>query len=376
VIEEGVQGFLSEVQPSLTRLVAGEVSFSLWRPTTGGRFQQHLEDLQIPCVKGKPNLLLHDLGSFGHDKTLRERLQNIFMPSNHTFLVNTSGSGKTRLLLEGLCENWGFYFTSLIDSSMLGSSDVQNAIRTRVPDSPTFHPNLPPAGSATYEASLDANRKIANRVFRQIFLARLYIFHSFALLMRANGGDYQPYKSRWLFLQLQPSVVHPHVWDIFDDLSCRLSRASDAFINSRTMELLTSIRSLCSTADTPMTPLFCVLDEAQYAATQLQTSFRSDHNGAHRPILREIVRAWESQSSGRGVFMVVAGTGISKDVVDQAMASAIMKDSRYRWCSDTGAFDHIDIQEAYLRKYLPPKYLEEDAGKRLLERVWYWLHGR
>ena len=28
--------------------------------------------------------------------------------------------------------------------------------------------------------------------------------------------------------------------------------------------------------------------------------------------------------------MVVAGTGISKDVVDQAMASAIMKDSRYR----------------------------------------------
>jgi hypothetical protein len=58
------------------------------------------------------------------------------------------------------------------------------------------------------------------------------------------------------------------------------------------------------------------------------------------------------------------------------MTSAIMKDSRYRWCSDTGAFDHVYIQEAYLRKYLPSEYLASESGKRLLERLWYWLHGR
>ncbi|KAJ2918891.1 hypothetical protein MD484_g1487, partial [Candolleomyces efflorescens] len=192
-------------------------------------------------------------------------------------------------------------------------------------------------------------------------------------------SESQVYKQRWLLFQLQPSFVHPHVWDVFEDLSCKLSPASDAFINSKTRDLLTSVRNLCferSTVDATQTPLFCVLDEAQYAASQLQTSFRSDNNGAHRPVLREIVRAWESQASGHGVFMVVAGTGISKDVVDQAMTSAIMKDSRYRWCSDTGAFDHVDIQEAYLRKYLPSEYLASDSGKRLLERLWYWLHGR
>ncbi|KAF6752402.1 hypothetical protein DFP72DRAFT_904796, partial [Ephemerocybe angulata] len=380
-IDGGVKAFLAEIRPALTRLVAGEQSFAAWSPE--GR---NFSDEVVQHLEGSRICFLHDLGSFSTDDRLRKRLDNIFMPSNHTcvdsshFLVNTSGSGKTRLLLEGLCQNWGFYFTSLIDSSLLGSSDVQNAINTRISDSPNFHPHLPPAGSPTYEASLERNRKIANRIFRHIFLARLYVFHLFAQTMRDHMActgttDTQVYKHRWVFLQLQPSVVHPHVWDVFDELSSKLSKASDAFVNSTTMELLTSVRSLCS-GGAGLDAFFCVLDEAQYAATQMQTAFRSDHNAAHRPILREIVRAWESQTSGRGVFMVVAGTGISKDVVDQAMASAIMKDSRYRWCSDTGAFDHEDVQQEYMRKYLPSAYLEGDAGKRLLERVWYWLHGR
>jgi len=206
------------------------------------------------------------------------------------------------------------------------------------------------------------------------------------------------YKQRWLLLQLQPSFVHPQVWDVFHALSCKLSNASDSYVNVRTKDLLTRVRTLCSrsqqrplpsnssnptsaartlsTSDTAQTPLFCILDEAQHAATYHSTSFRSNHSAAHRPVLREIVRAWEGQSVGHGVFMVVAGTGISKDVVDQAMASAIMKDSRYRWCSDTGAFDEVEVQRRYLVKYLPRSVLDTPAGRRLVERVWYWLHGR
>ena len=209
---------------------------------------------------------------------------------------------------------------------------------------------------------------------------------------KLDDVDPHIYKTRWLLLQLQPSFVHPEVWDVFDELSCKLSGASDSFINTTTKTLLSTIRShlslviqpggdptttpQMSTAETAQTPLFCVLDEAQYAATQHNSSFRSDQNASYRPILREIVKAWEGQSFGQGVFMVVAGTGISKDVVDQAMASAIMKDSRYRWCSDTGAFDNQDVQTHYLRKYLPQSLLQSEAGVRLLERVWYWLHGR
>lgn len=74
--------------------------------------------------------------------------------------------------------------------------------------------------------------------------------------------------------------------------------------------------------------------------------------------------------------MVVAGTGISKDVVDQAMASAIMKESKYRWCSDTGAFDDIQIQRRYIERYLPASFASSLSGKRLMERINYWLRGR
>jgi hypothetical protein len=191
------------------------------------------------------------------------------------------------------------------------------------------------------------------------------------------------YKQRWLLLQLQPSILHPKIWDIFDHLTRELSNASDGYVNTTTKALLVRVRELCtvetsSVRDSTMiqTPLFCVLDEAQYAATQHSSAFRSDHSNAHRPILREIVRAWEGQSFGQGVFMVVAGTGISKDVVDQAMASAIMKESKYRWCSDTGAFDNIHSQRRYILKYLPSSLVESPSGRRLIERMEYWLCGR
>jgi len=411
-IEVDIQTFLSELEPNMKKLVAGDIILPLWFPPSDimdPELVAHLTSLRIPLLRGKPNLLLHDLGRFSSDFLLEKRLSNIFMPNNHTsvsyseifyfllnekthrFLVNTSGSGKTRLLFEGLCENWGFYFTSLVDSSLLGSSDVQKSIQTHVPDSPGFRPVLPPSGSAGYDGALRANRVIASRNFRQIFLARLIMFNLFAQNMSGRAGDPRLYRERWLLLQLQPSILHPRCWDIFHELSCKLSGATDSFINTKTKTLLTNIRSVLwsaittgshtteaqmLTSGTAQTPLFCVLDEAQHAATQHTTAFRSDQNGAHRPILREIVKAWESQSFGQGVFMVVAGTGISKDVVDQAMASAIMKDSRYRWCSDTGAFDRKDVQQRYMQKYLPKRLLESDVGVRLLERVWYWLHGR
>ncbi|KAG6899289.1 hypothetical protein C0993_011483, partial [Termitomyces sp. T159_Od127] len=285
------------------------------------------------------------------DSKLYEMLKRAH--SEKKFLVNTSGSGKTRLILEGLCHKWGFYFTSLVDSSLLGSSDVQNSIRHYVPDSQGFKSALPPTSSSQHELSLNNNRQIASRIFGQLFLARLLVFNLFVDVMDElsdvedlTDAQTTAYRQRWLLLQLQPNLIHPKIWDPFDDITRKLSRASESYINTTTQTLLSRVRKLCidktmpSSNEAHQAPIFCVLDEAQYAATQHSSAFRSENGAVHRPILREIVRAWESQTSGQGVFMVVAGTGISKDVVDQAMASAIMKESKYRWCSDTGAFDN------------------------------------
>ncbi|GLB43053.1 putative expressed protein [Lyophyllum shimeji] len=390
-IQSQVEQLLTELRPAMRRLVAGELTLPTWSPNAtvmGAELAAHVEALRIPYLNGKPNVLLHDLGSFERDPALAARLKNIFMPNHHAFLVNTSGSGKTRLLLEGLCSSWGFYFTSLVDSSLLGSTDVQNSIRLYIPDSPGFKTTLPALGSLHYESAVSRNRVIANRIFSQLFLARLIVFDLFVEVMNelkaSDDTRSTVYKQRWLLLQLRPSLIHTQIWDIFDDLTVKFADVTDSYINGTTKALLARVRKLCvdktpsgtPTISTHQTPIFCVLDEAQYAATQHCMAFRSDDGSANRPVLREIVRAWEGQSSGQGVFMVVAGTGISKDVVDRAMSSAIMKESKYRWCSDTGAFDDLEIQRRYIEKYLPPSLLSTASGKRLLDRIGYWLHGR
>lgn len=85
-VEAGVNTFIVEIDSNLTKLVVGDISMPVWLPNDycDPTFLSHLERLRIPCLKGKPNLLLHDLGSFQDDPVLQKRLQNIFMPNNHT----------------------------------------------------------------------------------------------------------------------------------------------------------------------------------------------------------------------------------------------------------------------------------------------------
>ncbi|KAF8241169.1 hypothetical protein L208DRAFT_1383632, partial [Tricholoma matsutake] len=53
-----------------------------------------------------PMLLLHDLGRSSD----MERIKQLFV-ADTVHLFAASGSGKTRLSLEGLCHHWGFYIS-------------------------------------------------------------------------------------------------------------------------------------------------------------------------------------------------------------------------------------------------------------------------
>ena len=85
-----IHRFLAELQPTIRRLVVGDIVLPTWSPSTvhdqDPEIIAHLNSLRIPSLKGKPNLLLHDLGSFTCDVLLERRLRNIFMPNNHTFV--------------------------------------------------------------------------------------------------------------------------------------------------------------------------------------------------------------------------------------------------------------------------------------------------
>jgi hypothetical protein len=92
-----------------------------------------------------------------------------------------------------------------------------------------------------------------------------------------------------------------------------------------------------------------------------------------RPILREILSAWKGVLNS----IIISGTGISRQVVEEVLGSVVAKDpSTIFTVTDTGAFDDEDDQRTYLEQYLPSGYLNTAQGKYLATRVGYWLHGR
>ncbi|KAF8059860.1 hypothetical protein FPV67DRAFT_340967 [Lyophyllum atratum] len=65
-VHSQVKQLLTELRPALTRLVAGELVLRTWTPNAsimGTEMAAFVRALRIPCLNGKPNVLLHDLGA-------------------------------------------------------------------------------------------------------------------------------------------------------------------------------------------------------------------------------------------------------------------------------------------------------------------------
>ncbi|KAJ7641276.1 hypothetical protein FB45DRAFT_862509 [Roridomyces roridus] len=120
--------YLDEIRPHMEQYALGENPIDYWTPESSldadPSVVAHIRNLRVPSVDDDPRLLIHRLGSFGEKEDLKERVGRIFHKHAYTFLVNTSGSGKTRLSLEGLCRDWGFYFSMTLDGNKLGPDDV------------------------------------------------------------------------------------------------------------------------------------------------------------------------------------------------------------------------------------------------------------
>jgi len=152
--QDAIQLFLNDCRPAMETLVsmAGDIpSFmASWTPSSSMHpsLSDHIRRLNIPRDKGGlPSLLLHNLGEekTDLDRLRASRIPGIFSNNNtcvvyfvmvhfhiscvFRLLINTSGSGKSRILLEGLCRHWGFYFVAA-GSSIVGSSDFFTTFRT------------------------------------------------------------------------------------------------------------------------------------------------------------------------------------------------------------------------------------------------------
>ena len=92
--------------------------------------------------------------------------------SSYRHLFNVSGSGKTRLLLEGLCHHWGFYFACRVLGPSAGSKDFESACKTM--ESMTDWEN-----DLDHPGALGRSGSVANWTFVMLQCSRFYVLTEF-----------------------------------------------------------------------------------------------------------------------------------------------------------------------------------------------------
>ncbi|ESK91821.1 hypothetical protein Moror_10547 [Moniliophthora roreri MCA 2997] len=319
-----------------------------------------------------PTMLLHRLGSFSDDMDLKRRKEDIFSGRN-TFLLNTSGSGKTRLLFEGLCDHWGLYLTCHVDSGLLGSADVQVTMVDRLDTRSAFveFPTLLPESDAA--RAISVNIQLARRYSGRILLARLLVFKAFLDCSRSHG-----YRERklWLHFQLQPNLqtqdasISEDLFDVFLEVCEAITDAEvdDTIVDSAIAQTSQEILDILGGEVTEDSPIFLVLDEANVAANKCERSFRNDH-GDYYPLLKAMLQIWREYLRGLPYVFVVAGTKIPKSYFDdESWADFIFS-------SNTGGFDAPKLQQQYIQSLVPGGLLPAVTPSLPL-RVWSWLRGR
>ncbi|KAF8519086.1 hypothetical protein BU17DRAFT_90258 [Hysterangium stoloniferum] len=328
------------------------------------RREDKVTDLKV-MLPLDPILLLHDLGN--HPDMVR--VEQLFTRST-VHLFGVSGSGKTRLALEGLCLNWGLYISCRSTRGPAsGSKDFEVATEEILPTLSTWH---------TEEADEHKkNAKAADRVFAMLLCARIFILKQFVQHVPVNT-DATLARRRWVLGQVLPPWSDNRGKDLFVSVLETLRPADTEvmrdIISSTLRELKTKRKDLFP--DGSNTPLFVVIDEAQVAADRLKEYFRSNAGTDMRPVLREMYRFFLETRFFTG--FILAGTGLSMKMVEDAVGSVDAKNvpgGGSRVFTDIGGFTENDSSQVdYIRRYITLS--ENYSDRRLLERMVYWFSGR
>ncbi|KAJ7651517.1 hypothetical protein DFH06DRAFT_1134771 [Mycena polygramma] len=371
-ISSAARAYLDSLRPVMEKIVDGEKTLKTWTPDSDVKVDddtlRHIESLKL-CRVLRPgplghdfSIILHELGGFKNDPVLNARTTELFTRRNK-FLVNTSGTGKTRLLYEGLCLNWGLYFTVRVDSGYLGSDDIAYAIENRFKNSEGFwqFPDEEPE-ITDIPQTMENNLEHSFRVLSTLLLARLLIFQLF-LEIASTSGLTEEHKKRWLMMQLSPELLNPRSDGAFgfsalEALPKILAKQDQTYLRENIADALRKIRKFLGKDS----PLFFVLDEAQAATKHLSRAFPDG-----KSLFTELVRVWGSHTPHTFIF---AGTDIPKSLFNTAD-----RGGDFLWCSGTGAFD-FEAQQCYVRRFLPPAYTISPSGTLLISRMSRWLLGR
>ncbi|KAL1701247.1 hypothetical protein EV121DRAFT_212554, partial [Schizophyllum commune] len=265
--------------------------------------------------------------------------------------INAFGTGKTRMIFEGLCRRWGFYIPCSWGRDRLGSVDMQRCLQMDQSIAYSFQ-RYPPWDDNDVAQNVEAARV----AFSRVFLSRLIIFKIF--LDELDDKKSPDAQMRWLLFQALTQRLEPY--DIFDKVTAAVSRVSEFYMKDMIADLLLDVKARL---DGPDTALFCIVDNCERAS-----NLHDDEAfGPGTTFLRELVRSAEKHD---GVTVILSGSDIDVGAFQNA------SHPRYTIYTHTGALLTRDAQRAFMRKYLPPSLAKSVDGKKLLNLSWQWLRGR
>ncbi|KAI0061585.1 hypothetical protein BV25DRAFT_723924 [Artomyces pyxidatus] len=170
-IDHAITQYLSNAESSSL----GPLSLPLWQTpsdieATAGK---SLEDLHIPHVNSvsnpssvsKPDLLLHrHLANHASNENVSNTSDEVM----NTFLVNTTASGETSMLLDALRTRWGFYLTAEPGGSgnQTGSHDLKSLLNGVSAAARYYRPAHDTSNLTSNVSSADSRSYIKTKILR------------------------------------------------------------------------------------------------------------------------------------------------------------------------------------------------------------------
>ena len=292
-------------------------------------------------------------------------------------LINTSGSGKTRLGLHGLCHHWGFYGVLNEIEDGIGSRDLWDLMSLDDSPSYSFAKRL---GSSNKDAALHMDEKVTHRVYQ--FLLGRFLFLNLLILEASNcegGLRSRDHRLLWVLLQAQPFELFKR--DPFVEIinALRIASVEDLRVQIRE-EFLKFEPTLQqeftdhSVTDTTRRPLYCFLDEVQNPTMARMGEYRSSDTNEERPLMRPIWRSMTGIFGSTDMLVILSGTAMNEVLLTSVLTSSAFKPPIYHFKRNIGAFDDPETQRHYIECYLLDDH--SSARQEFLKRAWGWCRGR
>ncbi|EJD42073.1 hypothetical protein AURDEDRAFT_168863 [Auricularia subglabra TFB-10046 SS5] len=411
-IEDKLTRLLALIQSDIADWLSAEHHLPLWEPSQGSSWHQpeyraaldHIRSLCLPRTPASASgacladTLLYKLGeSDDLDPDFAEKKRKVKTGNAHRVIANVSGSGKTRMTLEVLSEEWSFYFMADYDPIVnpYGSQDVKFALLDleHSTDSAgrSFVPRISQRGrgdmSVTETGAKQgaANAKMADQVFSAVVLARILVHNQFLIAydQLASASKEKLHGPKlWLLLQVLPVLNGRDVFlEVYRALKSLARNDLETKIYGYLDRWSSSGHSIARIA----------IDEVQHLVATYPHAFvgTPDSVGGSiptRPVFKPLVATLSSfflASDSREARFLLSGTQLCVADAFRAVVSTAVKNATVVESSVTAA--HFDVLPGtsnfdptpiirYLSHFLTAGIVTGFGS--LLRDIIFWLRGR